>query len=93
MHSVLKIRQFSKLHFLFNNINILRGLESLEELIIPQDFFRINRKYRVSLKAITDVVAYSNSRIKPKIQQAKGNDFWVAREKVKAFKIWLEEVG
>lgn len=67
-----------------------QSLEAIEALIDRQQFFRINRKYLVALKAINDVVAYSNSRLKLNVKQASENDMLVAREKVKAFKQWLE---
>jgi hypothetical protein len=47
-------------------------------------------KYLVALKSITDVISYSNSRLKLKVSNANEADFLVAREKVKAFKDWLE---
>ena len=65
-------------------------LELLETMIDPGQFYRINRKYLIALKAITDVLAYSNSRLKLKVQQANDDDFLLAREKVKDFKQWLE---
>jgi DNA-binding LytR/AlgR family response regulator len=65
-------------------------LEVIEQLVDPDQFFRINRKYMVSLVAITDVHAYSNSRLKLKVKNQEEDDFLVAREKVKAFKDWLE---
>ncbi len=67
-----------------------QSLEQVEEVVDLQHFFRINRKYLVALSAITDVVTYSNSRLKIKVQQSSDDDFLVAREKVKAFKSWLE---
>jgi DNA-binding LytR/AlgR family response regulator len=66
------------------------SLELIEGMIDPARFFRINRKYLVALKSISDVVAYSNSRLKLKILHPHDNDFLVAREKVKDFKSWLE---
>jgi DNA-binding LytR/AlgR family response regulator len=66
------------------------SLEQVEELIDPSAFFRINRKYLVSLKSITDVISYSNSRLKLKVQNPIDDEFLVAREKVKEFKEWLE---
>ena len=66
------------------------SLEVLEEMLDPSLFFRINRKYIFALSSIKDVVAYSNSRLKLKTLQPSDNDFLVAREKVKAFKSWLE---
>lgn len=68
-------------------------LEVIEQLIDPDTFFRINRKYMVSLQAINDVHAYSNSRLKLKVKNQEEDDFLVAREKVKAFKDWLEGVS
>lgn len=65
-------------------------LETAEELVDPERFFRINRKYLVSLKSINDVITYSNSRLKLKVQQPIDDEFLVAREKVKEFKEWLE---
>lgn len=66
------------------------SLEIIEEIVNPNQFFRINRKYLVALKSITDVVAYSNSRLKLKVNNTTNDDFLVAREKVKTFKNWLE---
>lgn len=66
------------------------SLEVVEEMTDPTLFFRINRKYLVALKSITDVIAYSNSRLKVKLDTTSTDDFLVAREKVKAFKSWLE---
>jgi len=65
-------------------------LEIIEQLIDPEQFFRINRKYLVTIDSITDVHAYSNSRLKLKVKNQEEDDFLVAREKVKAFKDWLE---
>lgn len=69
-----------------------QSLELVEGLVDPNVFFRINRKYLVALKSISDVVSYSNSRLKLKISQANDDDFLVAREKVKSFKSWLEGI-
>jgi len=66
------------------------SLELVEGMLNPTQFFRINRKYLVALKSISDVVAYSNSRLKLKVQYPVDDDFLVAREKVKDFKSWLE---
>lgn len=67
-----------------------QSLEMIEDLVDPTQFFRINRKYLVALKSISDVISYSNSRLKLKIPISEEDDFLVAREKVKAFKEWLE---
>jgi len=67
-----------------------QSLELIENMVDPGIFFRINRKYIIALKSITDVITYSNSRLKLKVQKANEDDFLVAREKVKDFKNWLE---
>ena len=66
-------------------------LELIEEMIDPDQFFRINRKYLIALDSIVEIYPYSNSRLKLKIKNQEEDDFLVAREKVKAFKEWLEK--
>jgi DNA-binding LytR/AlgR family response regulator len=65
-------------------------IEQIESLVNPDFFFRINRKYIINLNAIEDVVVYSNSRLKLKVQHLNDHDLIVAREKVQAFKKWLD---
>ncbi len=67
-----------------------QSLELVESMVDPGKFFRINRKYIVALQSITDVITYSNSRLKIKVHHPVEDDFLVAREKVKDFKNWLE---
>ncbi|RDC62053.1 LytR/AlgR family response regulator transcription factor [Adhaeribacter pallidiroseus] len=66
------------------------SLEQLENLLDPQQFFRINRSYMISLPAIQDIVSYSNSRLKTFLRNAPEPDVVVSREKVNAFKNWLD---
>jgi two-component system, LytTR family, response regulator len=65
-------------------------LEQLEDMIDPERFYRINRKYIVSTEAIRDIVSYANSRLKLKLKGAKESDVVVARERVQDFKAWLD---
>lgn len=69
------------------------SLEMVEEMVDSSRFFRINRKYLIALTSITDVISYSNSRLKLKVLKPNDDDFLVAREKVRDFKIWLEGEG
>jgi DNA-binding LytR/AlgR family response regulator len=65
-------------------------LEQLDELLDPQLFFRLNRQYITSLRAIKDAVAYSNSRLKVTLKDPlSDDDILISREKVEAFKGWL----
>lgn len=65
-------------------------LEHLEELLDPQQFFRINRKYIISAAAIQDIVSYTNSRLKLVLKGSDDPDIIVARERVQEFKDWLD---
>ncbi len=65
------------------------SLEQLEQLINPEKFFRINRKFMVSHKACNDLVAWTNSRILLKIKGFT-DKIIVARERVSEFKAWLD---
>lgn len=65
-------------------------LEQLEELLDPGSFFRISRKYIVSVDAIIDIITYSGSRLKLKIMNCTDDDVFVSRERVAQFKEWLD---
>jgi len=66
-------------------------LDQLEEVVDPDQFFRINRKYIVSAAAIQDMVSYTNSRLKLVLKGSDDSDVIVARERVQEFKDWLDQ--
>ena len=66
-------------------------LEQLEEMLDPEIFFRVNRKYLVSASSINDIINYSNSRLKLVLKNSSDNDLIVARERVQAFRTWLDK--
>ncbi|MBO3698828.1 LytTR family DNA-binding domain-containing protein [Roseivirga sp. E12] len=65
-------------------------LEQVEQLVSPEQFFRINRKYLVSLDAVKDIVTYSNSRLRLILKHSDDMDAIVSRDKVQEFKKWLD---
>lgn len=65
-------------------------LEQLEEELRPDTFFRINRKFFVNIHAIKDIISYTNSRLQLKLNNYKGQEVIVARERVRDFRLWLE---
>jgi DNA-binding LytR/AlgR family response regulator len=65
-------------------------LEQLEEMVSPENFFRINRKYFISANAIQDIIHYTNSRLRLVLKASTDNDIIVARERVQEFKDWLD---
>lgn len=65
------------------------SMDQVEKLIDPNSFFRINRKYLISMDSYTDIIAYTNSRLKLELKHSIDQDVIVAREKVRQFKNWL----
>ena len=65
-------------------------LDQLADIISPKDFFRINRKVILHIKAIEKVSTYFNGRlsISTKLLQSDANI--VSRERVNDFKAWLD---
>jgi DNA-binding LytR/AlgR family response regulator len=65
-------------------------LEELEDLLDPQQFYRLNRKYMATFESIGEVIAYTNSRLKIKLQSpVDQEDILISREKAEDFRVWL----
>ncbi len=68
------------------------SLDELEKLLNPENFFRINRQMIVSLKSITSINQYFNSRLKLTLTpEYDDNEVLVSRMKVSEFKRWLDK--
>lgn len=65
-------------------------LETLEGMLDPTQYFRLNRSLIVHIEAIKDVVVYSSSRLKITLHQAFDKEMIVSREKVQSFKDWFD---
>ena len=66
------------------------SLDRISEMIDEHRFFRINRKYILSNQSIADIIFYSNSRLKIKLKKSDEESIIVSRDKVAAFKEWLD---
>ncbi len=66
-------------------------LDKLEILINPEKFFRINRKYIVSMDSISNMVAYSRARVKLDLKPKPDEecDTIVSIDRSADFKKWL----
>jgi DNA-binding LytR/AlgR family response regulator len=64
-------------------------LEQLENELDPAKFFRVSRKFIVSINAIKDIVVYTNSRLKIILPTYKDDEVIVSRERVNDFRNWL----
>ncbi|WP_228851111.1 LytR/AlgR family response regulator transcription factor [Aegicerativicinus sediminis] len=64
-------------------------LDQLEGELDPSVFFRVNRTFYVNINAIVDIINYTNSRLRIKLNTYKDEEIIVARERVKNFREWL----
>ena len=71
------------------NYLIESTLELLEQDLDPVSFFRISRKFIIPMRAIKEIVLYSNSRLKIILPTYKDDEVVVSREKVSDFKNWI----
>jgi two-component system, LytTR family, response regulator len=65
-------------------------LETLEDLLDPSVFYRVNRSFILNIHSIKDVMMYSNSRLKITLTQEFDKEIIVSREKVNDFKEWFD---
>ena len=66
------------------------SLTYLETVLDPALFFKTSRKQIVSLDSLQEIITYSNSRLKIRIEGLE-EEIIVAREKVAEFKQWIGE--
>jgi DNA-binding LytR/AlgR family response regulator len=66
------------------------SLEKIAAELDPKQFFRINRQYLVSLKAIGNVHIFPKSRLKLDLVPATRDEIFVSLDKVVEFKLWLD---
>jgi DNA-binding LytR/AlgR family response regulator len=65
------------------------NLDALEQLLDPKDFFRINRQYLISLKAIEEMRTYTKARVLVKLNPPVKEQPVVSSERAADFKHWL----
>ncbi len=73
------------------NYIIDHTLDQLEQLISPEEFFRINRKFVLNINARFEITAWTNSRLKITLPGYEEEMIIVARNRTKEFKQWLGE--
>jgi DNA-binding LytR/AlgR family response regulator len=74
-----------------NTYNVDFTLDKLEEMLNPDSFFRINRKYLVHISSIDNMVAYSRGRVKLDLKPKTDEEFdtIVSIDRSPDFKKWL----
>jgi DNA-binding LytR/AlgR family response regulator len=66
-----------------------QSLDQLEQMVDPVHFFRINRQFMVKMESIDEMIAYSKSRVKLKLNPPTEEDAIVSKERSPDFKKWL----
>ncbi len=66
------------------------SLDDLQSLIDPTNFFRVNRHMILSDECINSIDSYFNNRLLLSVQPDYAENIIVSREKVRAFKEWLD---
>jgi two-component system response regulator LytT len=67
------------------------SLDSLEQLLNPEQFFRISRQHLVSLKCISKIDILSKSRIRIETNPPAGEEMLVSSARTADFRIWLDK--
>lgn len=67
------------------------NLDALEGILNPSVFFRINRQFIISIHAITEMFAYSKSRVLIKLKPTCRHETIVSTERSADFKHWLDD--
>lgn len=65
------------------------NLDSLEQMLNPEDFFRINRQYLISLKGIEEMKVYTKARVIIRLKPEEKDQPVVSSERAADFKLWL----
>ncbi|MFZ4057808.1 MAG: LytR/AlgR family response regulator transcription factor [Ferruginibacter sp.] len=65
------------------------NMDALEQALNPKNFFRINRQYIISIQAITEMFAYTKSRVLIKLNPPAKHETIVSTERSADFKAWL----
>ena len=66
-------------------------LEQLEELLDPNFFFRLNRKFIIRIDSVQKIKTLINSRLQVFLKPNFEQDIHVSKEKTSEFKAWLDQ--
>jgi two-component system LytT family response regulator len=67
------------------------SLDELENLLSPNDFFRINRQYITHIQSIKNIHHYFNGKLKLNLHPEPAQEVLISRERAVLFKKWLDQ--
>lgn len=65
-------------------------LDEIDQMVDPDSFFRVNRKYIAHFESIDEIHPYFKGRLKIRILPGKIEDIIVSSERAPLFKVWLQ---
>jgi two-component system response regulator LytT len=65
-------------------------LEELDQRLDPQNFFRISRKFIISVDSILEVRGLISNKLEIKLSIHTEHEFYISRERAQDFKSWLD---
>jgi DNA-binding LytR/AlgR family response regulator len=73
-------------------MHLEEAMDNIEKRLPKSEFFRINRQYIVSRKAIVEAEFYFNNRLSLKLLPPASETVIVSRERVALFRNWLQGI-
>ena len=67
------------------------SLEEIDNLLNPNDFFRVNRKYVIHIDAVNEIHPYFKGRLKISLTPPVHDAIVISAEKTPSFKAWLDK--
>jgi DNA-binding LytR/AlgR family response regulator len=84
-----------RVHFIktFNGTDYIidSNLDELETELDPAEFYRANRQFIINFKAIAEVIAWFDGKLKVILKPAAYEDLIISRLKANEFKKWLSK--
>ncbi len=68
-----------------------QSLAEIEKQLDPAHFYRVNRKYLLSLSAIKKIKSYPKSKLQIEADPPVNEEIIISQENVTAFKEWMEQ--
>lgn len=67
------------------------SLDKLSTMINPEEYFRANRQFLISLPSIKNIHTYSQSKLKLELEPHPKTEVFIGKEKITPFKDWLDK--
>jgi len=65
-------------------------IDQLEQMLNPENYFRISRSHIISTESIGEILKHFNGRLKLNLNPSTSDEVFVARQRVKDFLQWLD---